>query len=247
MGNDNCMSIFEDQNMDFFLEKKEICEKPEYKVVIKSKDESKILIDEIELINEKELSHFILIINQIYHHVNIPENDMNSFKDRVGSILNDKYLKDQTIDLNSLNDIRRNRFSFKNIQNCFQIFKVIYDKKKEIPSEKIDYLLCEIEFILKKTGILDDLNIKQLKNILEQIYKEGKNKTTEKELINNKQNINDNDSKINNTIQNADNTNPSNNPKKEPEKENGSGKSEEKNHKKDNELNPNDFARDPPS
>ena len=66
---------------------------------------------------------------------------MNSFKGRVGYILTDKYLKDKTIDLNALDDIRRNRFSFKNIKNCYNIFKFIYDKKKEISSEKINYYM----------------------------------------------------------------------------------------------------------
>ena len=169
---------------------------------------------------------------------------MNSFKKRVGSILTDKYLKDKTIDLNALDDIRRNRFSFKNIKNCFNIFKFIYDKKKEIPSEKINYLLCEIEYTLNQTRILDKVNIKYLKNFLEEIYKKENNETTEN-IINNKQNLNSNDFQTNNTTQNANNTNPSNNPKKEPEKENGSGKIEEKNGGKENESGAIDFKKDP--
>ena len=62
---------------------------------------------------------------------------MISFKDRVDSILTDKYLKDKTIDLNALDDIRRNRFSFKNIKNCYNIFKFIYDKKKKYLQKRL--------------------------------------------------------------------------------------------------------------
>ena len=72
MGNDNCMTIFEDQNMNFYLEEFEECKMPKYRIVIKSNDENKTLINKIELIDEKELSHIILIINQIYHNCNIP-------------------------------------------------------------------------------------------------------------------------------------------------------------------------------
>ena len=238
------MSIFEDQNMNFFLEEFEECEKQKYRIVIKSNDENKTLINKIELIDEKELSHIILIINQIYHNCNIPEDAMISFKDRVDSILTDEYLKDKTIDLNALDDIRRNRFSFKNIKNCYNIFKFIYDKKKEIPSEKINYLLCEIEFTLKKTRILDEVNIKHLKNFLEKIYKKENNETPGN-IIYNKQNLNRKDFETNNTIQNANKSNPSNNPKKEPEKENGSEKIEEKNGNKDNESVSLEFIKDP--
>ena len=244
MGNDNCMTIFEDQNMNFYLEEFEECKMPKYRIVIKSNDENKTLINKIELIDEKELSHIILIINQIYHNCNIPEDAMISFKDRVDSILTDEYLKDKTIDLNALDDIRRNRFSFKNIKNCFNIFKFIYDKKKEIPSEKINYLLCEIEYTLNQTRILDEVSIKYLKNFLEEIYKKENNETTEN-IINNKQNLNSNDFQTNNTTQNANNTNPSNNPKKDPEKENGSGEIEEKKGSKDNESDTIDFKKDP--
>jgi hypothetical protein len=238
------MTIFEDQNMNFYLEEFEECKMPKYRIVIKSNDENKTLINKIELIDEKELSHIILIINQIYHNCNIPKDDMNSFKKRVGSVLTDKYLKDKTIDLNALDDIRRNRFSFKNIKNCFNIFKFIYDKKKEIPSEKINYLLCEIEYTLNQTRILDEVSIKYLKNFLEEIYKKENNETTEG-IINNEQNLNGNDFQTNNTTQNANNTNPSNNPKKDPEKENGSGEIEEKKGSKDNESDTIDFKEDP--
>ena len=169
---------------------------------------------------------------------------MISFKDRVDSILTDKYLKDKTIDLNALDDIRRNRFSFKNIKNCYNIFKFIYDKKKEISSEKINYLLCEIEFTLKQTRILDEVNIKHLKNFLEKIYKKENNETPGN-IIYNKQNLNSKDFETNNTIQNANKSNPSNNPKKEPEKENGSEKIEEKNGNKDNESVSLEFIKDP--
>ena len=176
MGNDDCLNIHENNNINFFVERSGNCEKPKYSVTIKSNDECKALINEVEFFNVKELSHLILIINQIYHNCNIPKKDMKSFKDRLEFILTGQYFKEKGIDLNSLDDIRRNRFNINNIKNCFNIFKFIYNNKNKIPKDKIDYLLNDIEFLLNNTKILDEPSIKIFKHFLEKIYKKENNK-----------------------------------------------------------------------
>ena len=70
-------------------------------------------------------------------------------------------------------------------------------KKKKYLQKRL-IIICEIEFTLKKTRILDEVNIKHLKNFLEKIYKKENNETPGN-IIYNKQNLNSKDFKTNNT------------------------------------------------
>lgn len=232
MGADDCFTIIEKKRIDFFLEKFGECEK---KYIIKVKtvvnetyQNPEILIDDFKFCNEQDLLYLILIINTIYHNFIIDKNDMKNLKERIENIIPKKYKEEKNVNLGALDDIRKNKFNYKNIKNCFNIFKFIYEKKEEIGADDINYLLREIKFLLEKNKILDDLYINVLYDFLGTIFGKEASQNKKKNDDSRKNGGNNQNKNIsetsNNIIQNTNTIQLMNNPNNlnnQTEKENG--------------------------
>ena len=153
---------------------------------------------------------------------------MKNLKERIENIIPKKYKEEKNVNLGALDDIRKNKFNYKNIKNCFNIFKVIYEKKEEIGADDINYLLREIKFLLEKNKILDDLYINVLYDFLGTIFGKEASQNKKKNDDSRKNGGNNQNKNIsetsNNIIQNTNTIQLLNNPNNlnnQTEKENG--------------------------